>query len=113
MQDSTLLKTALTLSFGGIIILFILSNVLAVEQSKLSTIQFADDNSDVSITGTIQKVTSTPELTILQVMHPETVKVIFQENISIKKGSQVHIEGTITRFNGKNEIQADMIFVEE
>jgi RecJ-like exonuclease len=112
MKDETLLKISLCCSLVGIlIILFIVENS-EIPESNIANITKENLEQTVSISGQITRITETPGLLILNLKDGtgEITAIIFKEdNLTLQKNQIITIEGKIIEYDGKLEIQADLL----
>ncbi len=115
MKEKTLLKIALTCSFAGIIILYIVSNNITIEESSIAKINDEEIGAMVKLKGTIDRFFQGNKTAIIRVKHPESIDVVvldrLQANLTI--GDYIEVIGEIEEYKGKREIIAHRIRVVE
>ena len=94
MQEKSLLKTAIICALAGISLLFVLCNEITVEESMLNRI--TDTDSDISVKGSVVKVTNFTNSRIVQIEKKEKLDVVVvgQDYLEIGKGDTVEIIGS-------------------
>jgi len=107
MREKTLLKIALIAANIGVIILFIFSQQ---EEKKIviKSIEETAGQKIVKVQGKITKITDKEKVAFMEILweKPETVEVVLfkDQNISLRQGDYVEIEGTVEEYKGKKEI---------
>lgn len=113
MKEKTLLKIALICSLVGIIILFIVSDNLVIQEIDISKLNEVELETTVKIIGRIEKVSDTDKLMFLTIGQEkvETVSVLLfkDSDISLKQGDYVEITGTIEDYEGEREVIANKV----
>lgn len=95
IDEGMLLKISIISALLGLVILFILSGSITVDET---TIRKMTDGSvsDVVLTGKVVSVTDKGELTILRIEKTESVEVIvFEGSMQIEEGMDVRIKGSV------------------
>ncbi|MBT3408471.1 exodeoxyribonuclease VII large subunit [Candidatus Woesearchaeota archaeon] len=112
MKDDTLLKISLCCALTGIlIILFIVENS-EIPESNIANLTKANLDQTVSVSGQITRIVETPGLLIINLKDStgEITAIIFKENnLTLRKNQIVTIEGTLIEYEGKLEIQSDLL----
>tara|TARA_Y100000310_G_C20638248_1_gene792413 strand:- start:307 stop:651 length:345 start_codon:yes stop_codon:yes gene_type:complete len=106
MQEKTLLKLALVVSLGGILLLYFLSSGIDLE--AVPGIEEVEENTEVKVVGKLGKVKELDNVAFLEIWREKIMKttvVLFKDsNISLKKGDYVEITGTVEDYEGKKEV---------
>ena len=116
MKESTLFKIALICSLAGILLLIFISERLELPISNISSIEKSSLEDKVKISGTIEKVIETNGLYILDVKDNTgiiTVMIFKEEPLQLKQGTLIEVQGTITEYKGKIEINAESIKIQK
>ncbi len=106
MKDRTLLRIALITAIVG---LFLAALFLEKEQVNLtSRLDELPEDTEVTIIGKVVRVTNTEKVAFLEIqrqkIEPVTVVLFKEDNITIKPGDYVEIEGSTEIYEGKPEI---------
>jgi len=118
MKESMLLKIALTTSLVGLILLYIFSGRIEIDESSIAKIDRTDIGDFVKVKGIVSKVSDKDSYVVLQIEEPKAINVIFFKdkelgNLSINEQDEVEILGRVSEFKGKQQIVADRIRVIE
>jgi len=112
MKDSTLMKISFCCSLLGILLILFITENATIKSYKISEIRLQDIDKLVSISGEITRITDTPSI-LLTDINDETgsiTVVIFKDaNLTLERYQEVVIEGKVTEYEGKIEIQAETI----
>ena len=115
MKESMLLKIALTTSLVGLILLYIFSGRIEIDESSIAKIDRTDIGDFVKVKGKISKINDNKDYIVLQIQEPKTINVIFFKdanmNVSVNEQDEVEILGRVSEFKGKQQIVADRIRV--
>ncbi len=112
MQEKTLLKIAVVCSLIGIFIVLLIVEKLDASESNIASITKDDLNEKVKVKGYINSIKETPGLLILNVKDDtgNITAILFKEDdINLKKGDLIEIDGVIKEYKGKLEIETDSI----
>lgn len=108
MKEKNLLKIALICSLIGILILFITSQSISVQEKTISRITIEDAGNKVKIKGSVEKVIDTEKVTIINVMQPQDLDVVLfketNETFDIQKDDFIEVIGKIEEYQGKLEV---------
>lgn len=108
MKEKNLLKVALTSSLVGILILFIFSQNISVEEKTISKITIGDIDKKVKIKGFVENVINTEKVSIIKVVQPQNIDIILfkegNETIDIKKDDFIEVIGKVEEYEGKLEV---------
>jgi DNA/RNA endonuclease YhcR with UshA esterase domain len=111
MQEKTLFKIAISCAIIGMFILFILSEELSL--APIESLESAQIEKTIKIQGVATKVTKKDTVTFLEVSGEQTTTmqiIIFpKEEIFLKEGMNVEIEGIVEEYKGKKEIIASSV----
>jgi len=111
MKEKTLLKIALIGSLLGILILFIISNKLEVNERIISEIDESYIGSNVRINGVVLDVQNKGSIVLIDIAQLEEMHVVVFDNVSLAKGDYVEITGKIEEYEGEMELIADKIIL--
>ena len=113
MDDSTLLKIALSISLVGLTALYIITETTTVPLNNIAEIDMTDMGKDVSIQGRIVKVNDYEKTIVLAVEDTEknVISVILFKDgkTSIQTGLNIIINGEVEEYNGQIELIANEI----
>lgn len=112
MKDSTLLKISLICALVGILILFIINEKYSLKDSKIGELNKNKLDEKVKVKGYVTYVNNRPSVLFVSLKDDTgniTIVVFKEENIELKKGDLIEVEGKLTEYNGKLEINADVI----
>ena len=108
MKEKNLLKIALISSLIGILILFIVSQNISVEEKTISRITIEDVDKKVKIKGFVEKVIDTEKVVIIDVVQPQNMNVVLfkegNETIDVKKDDFIEVIGKVEEYKGKLEV---------
>ena len=108
MKEKNLLKVALISSLIGILILFITSQNISVQEKTISRITLEDVDKKVKIKGSVEKVIDTEKVAIINVVQPQNLDVIlFKEGngtVDIKEDDFIEVIGRIEEYEGRLEV---------
>ena len=111
MKEKTIIRTTFTISFVGIFIILVMGEITEMPIIKISELKDKEIDSRVRIDG---KILSVRKLTGAYLIHindkTSTVPaIIFEENLDLKKGSDIEVKGKLTEYNNELEIIVDTI----
>ncbi len=106
MEEKTILKLALFVSLGGILLLYYLSS--GIDFDAVKGIEEIPENQEIKVIGKLGRVVEKDEVAFLELWREKIEKipvVLFKDNnISLRKGDYVEITGTVEDYQGKKEI---------
>ncbi|MBW2970666.1 hypothetical protein KY320_00735 [Candidatus Woesearchaeota archaeon] len=113
MEESLLLRIATATSLIGLVVLFLLSQLLEPVEIELGDLMQQDEGSDITLEGVIQQVQSSDKIAYIDLAYPESVKatVFLSGGLELEKGDYVKITGEVTEFRGQNQLVASEIEV--
>ena len=110
MKEKTLLKIALIASLLGLLILYLISGNIKIEEKNIEKITLDNKDEMVKIKGTVSKVIDTEKVTIIDVLQPNEITVVLFKNdeteTPIQEGNEVEIIGKVDEYEGELEIIA-------
>lgn len=113
MKEVTLLKIALTCSVFGIVLLFLISDRISVQEIDISKIEEEGIGKDVKVIGKVGRVTDTGKMMFLEVEQEKVEQVtiiLFKPgDITLFEGEYVEIVGEVEDYKGKREIIANKV----
>ncbi len=108
MKEKNLLKYAFIASLLGVLILFIVSENISVEEKTISKITFEDMDKKVKIKGFVEKVVDTEKVVIMEVVQAENIDVILFKKeagvIDIEKDDFIEVIGKVEEYGGELEV---------
>ena len=108
MKEKNLLKIALICSVVGILILFIVSQNISVEEKTISRITIEDMDKKVKIKGFVEDVINTEKVVIINVVQPQNMDVVLfkeeNETIDVKKDDLIEVVGKVEEYKGELEV---------
>ncbi len=108
MKEKTLLKIALVASCIGLLLLFIFSKNIEVNEATIDKIDGMQDE-EVRIIGKVNKVSNSEKVTFIEITQEVTTTVVVFDNISINQGENIEVIGKVDEYNGESEILAERI----
>ncbi len=113
MEEPTLLKTALSFSLFGLVILFFLANNIKVEEAQLQNLTNIQEDATVRLKGVATYVDDNGKLIYLKIAQPHTIDILVfkSSNLTLHKGDFLEVQGTISEYKGKPEIIATKISI--
>ena len=111
MQDSTLLKIALITGLIGVFSLMIIMFSTEIQEVNISEAKAMEEDNIIKITGTIERITTKEDFTIINLRKEESITVVMFEKIDLNKGTKVEIEGKIQDYKGEKEIIAEKVTI--
>mgnify|MGYP001995642794 CR=1 FL=1 len=113
MQEKTLFRTALIIMLLGLLLLFFYAEEFSLQ--PIATLEESAIEETVKISGIAQKVTQKENVTFLEVVGEQktTMKIVLfpKEEIYVKDGQFVTIEGVIEEYLGEKEIIASSLTI--
>ena len=111
MKEKTLLKIALAGGVVGIVVLFVLSQQISVDEAMISRLDEMVDES-VVVTGSVIGINSLDSVTFVMLQKDEIVTVVvFGKTPMLEIGDLVQVRGKVTEQDGEAEIIGDEIRV--
>jgi DNA/RNA endonuclease YhcR with UshA esterase domain len=108
MKEKALLKIALVASCIGLLLLFIFSKNIEVNEATIDKIDGMQDE-EVRIQGVVERVSNKEKVTFIEITQEVTTTVVVFDNISINKGEKIEVIGKVDEYNGESEILAERI----
>ena len=110
MQEKLLLKIALIISLVGLLVLYLISDNIAIKEKTLEKITLENKDEMVKVSGIVSKLTDIEKVTIMEITQPTEVTVVLfkgnNESTPIKEGNEVEIIGKVDEYKDKMEIIA-------
>ena len=111
MKENTLLKIALAVGVLGIVVLFVLSQQISIDEGVISRLDEMIDDS-VILTGSVIGVNQLDSVTFIMLQKDEIVTVVlFGKTPMLEIGDLVQVRGTVTEREGKAEIIGEEVRV--
>jgi len=113
MKEATLLRIALSFSLLGLVALFILTQSMELEETKIANFSGAEAGSIVKIKGVVSGFSDTGKTARIEIAQPQTTEVFLfkSSNLSLEKGEFVEITGEVSDYNGRKELVASQVDV--
>ncbi len=108
MKEKTLLKIALVASCIGLLLLFIFSKNIEVNEATIDKIDGMQDE-EVRIQGVVERVSNREKVTFIEITQEVTTTIVVFDNISIETGEKIEVIGKVDEYNGESEILAERI----
>jgi len=113
LQEKILKKISITIIILGILSLFLISQEISTNVTdKIDEMQIEQN---VKIQGIVQKYTPKEKVIFLEIdaitYLPQKVVLFSDENIYVKKGDIVELEGYVEEYQGQKEIIANKITI--
>ena len=113
MNDSVLLKIAISFSIIGLIILFFISDKIEIDEITIDKLDEMEIGKTVKIKGYVESVTNLEKVAFLRIAQEktETVSIVLfkEENISLESGDYVEIIGEVEDYEGEKEIIGNLV----
>ncbi len=107
MQDSTLLKIAISAGIIGVITLFLISS--QIQPHHLKHIKSHEEGETVQLTGEVQEVINAGSVTIMKIRTTQTIDVVAFDPIDIHENEYIKITGEVGVYKGEKQIVAETI----
>ena len=115
MDDRTQLRIALIGSIVGIAILFIFQGHFSVSQQTIDRLDQLPQGKEIEVTGLVKRATDAGKVMFLEITQQkmETVTVVLfkDRNLTISEGDIVAVTGSISDYQGKQEIVGSRVEV--
>lgn len=111
MNEKILLRIALGISILGLIILFLLLNIIEPDEVSFTELGQKQINEHVQIKGIITNIRDYNKTIFLDIveLQPITVVVFYDGKMKLENNSKVSIDGQIQLYNGKRELVANEV----
>jgi len=109
MNEKTLLRFAIICSITGILVLIFISRSIETDTLKISQITENHIGQTIQTKGTITKITTTEELTILEIKDSSIIKIVSFEKLNLKKDQEILVKGMVKQYKDELEIEASLI----
>jgi len=113
MKEKTLLKIALITSLLGLLILYLISDNITIDEKNIEKITIENKDEFVKLRGVVSRVTDTERVTIMEITQPQQITVVLFKNenktMPIQQGNEIEIFGKVDEYEGKLEIIADRL----
>ncbi len=112
MREKTLLKVAIACSVLGLIVLFLVSSNIDIQEYKPSELS-KEIGKDVKLKGTVVQVQNKGSFIAIQLKNEYTTQIVLftKDNSTIIKGDNVEIFGKVQEYNNNPEIIASKVRV--
>ena len=107
MKESDLLKLALISSLTGVLLIIIISNSIEIKEYKINEITEKELEKEVKIKGTINRITETPGLMIINIKDETgtiTAIIFKEESLNFTKNQEIELQGKVRKYKEKLEI---------
>ena len=115
MKENTLLKIAIICSLVGLVILYLISTKIEVNEYKPNLVN-KNIGEDVKLTGTITKIADQGNVVFVEVNQENSITVVMfpdSDYLNLKEGEDIEVFGKVQEYNGKEEIIASKIRIIE
>ncbi len=110
MNESFFLKIALFFSLIGIILLYLISRNIEINDTTIEKLMQAKENDFVSLKGVIKEIKNISSGNIYVLSEENTIQVFaFSDKSNFEIGDKINVKGKLSEYNGKKEIIADTI----
>ena len=112
MKESTLVKLSLLCSISGLLLLFIFSLFIDVQETNIVNLQDTTDK-DVRIRGKIIGIKVFDNLALIEIAEIRSANVVVFDKRMLKYGigDNISVSGELRDYKGKKEIIAERIRV--
>src|SRR4030042_1856166 len=111
MNESLLLKIALITAILGLAALALIAKITDLKEINIGEAKQADEEVTVKITGTVERVTSKEDFSIINIRKEEEISVVLCDKINLSRGQRVEITGKTKEYKGQKEIVAETILI--
>jgi len=114
IKEKILLKIALIAAVVGIVILYLISGQISIDEETIEKINKDNIGEDVKLLGKVENVVETDSVFFIDLVQPSSISVLVfknNKNLSLLDGREVEIIGSIDEYNGEIEVIADRIRV--
>ena len=115
MEEKTLLKMALICSLLGLLILYLISNNIEINEKNIEKITLENKDEFVKLRGIVSNVVDTEKVVIMEITQPQQMTVVLfkdeNKTIPIYEGNEIEVIGKVDEYEGKMEIIADRLRV--
>jgi len=109
MNEKFLLKLVLLISVLGLILLYMISRNVVVDDTTIEKITNEEIEGKVVVNGIVKEINTKGNTTVLVIGQESDIKVIVFSNINLSKGEVVKIFGKVSEYNDEKEIIAEKI----
>ena len=112
MDEQSLLKLSLIVSFSGLLLLILISDNIEIKSYRIKDINEKLLEKEIKIKGVITRTTETPGLFIFDIQdNTGTITAIaFKESsLNLTKNQEIEIQGKVKKYKDKLEIVIDEI----
>lgn len=113
MKEKTLFRISFFVSALGIILLFIISDALELEETRLNETDKLLQDSAIKITGRVAKVDANENITRIRVEQLNAIDAIVFDELNISAGMNVEITGKVDEFKGKRQIVVEELKIRD
>ena len=106
-----MLKISIIGALIGVVILYIISDNIKLDETSISKIEDDDIGSDVKVMGVVSDVFNSDKVSILTITQPADMKVVVMENISVSVGDYIEVIGEIDEYEGEKEVIGNRVRV--
>ena len=113
MKEKTLLKISLICTLVGLYVLFLINERISVNSKTIAEINSTLLEKDIKIKGEIIRLTQTEGLYLINIKDKSnkeiTIVVFRDQELALKKGDIINVEGVVKDYKGNLEIIAKKI----
>jgi len=110
MKENTLLKIALIATLTGLVLLFLISDNIKIDEKNIEKITIDNKDEFVKVKGRVSKLIDTEKVTILEITQPQEITVVLFKPVNqtspIKEGNEIEVIGKVDEYEGSLEIIA-------
>ncbi|MFC1754414.1 OB-fold nucleic acid binding domain-containing protein [Thermoproteota archaeon] len=109
MDEKFLLRTALVCSILGVIVLYVISGRMEIEETTINKITNGQSEGEVIVSGKVSRITDKENFMFIELEKDEMISVFVMKNdyIGLNKGDFVEVRGEVKEYEGKKEIVAE------
>ena len=115
MEEKTLLKIALICSLLGLLILYLISNNIEINEKNIEKITLENKDEFVKLRRIVSNVVDTEKVVIMEITQPQQMTVVLfkdeNKTMPIQQGNEIEVIGKVDEYEGKMEIIADRLRV--
>ena len=115
MEESWLVKFALTGSLVGLIVLLIISKIIEPNQYDIQDIANLSEATEVEVKGVISGITDIGNMALIDIVQPASLPVVLFKDgqLELTRGAFVVVQGELRDYKGTKEIIANKIEIME
>ncbi|MBI2651575.1 hypothetical protein HYX01_03830 [Candidatus Woesearchaeota archaeon] len=115
MQEKNLLKIALISSLLGLLILYLISNIMQIKEYGAENIIPDNEDDFIKIKGVVSNVVDKEKVAVIKILQPKELTVLLfkkdNKTMPVKQGNEIEVIGKVNQYENKNEVIADKVRV--